>query len=99
MLSAVCVDRAGSAGLDPIPTWVWSFPWPDQALLGAVCQQTRAACRGTARTALTWILRASGHRKESVGPHVVCDCHGVADLQFVCGVVEQDPASAGRQED
>ena len=42
---------------------------------------------------------ASGHRKESVGPHVVCNCHGVADLHFGCGVIEQDPASAGRQQD
>jgi hypothetical protein len=37
--------------------------------------------------------------RQGVGPHVMGHPHGVADLQFVCGVVEQDAASAGRQED
>ena len=37
--------------------------------------------------------------RRGVGAHVMGDCDGVADLQFVCGVVEHDAASAGRQED
>ena len=37
--------------------------------------------------------------RQGVGPHVMGHSHGVADRQFVCGVVEQDAASAGRQED
>ena len=36
----------------------------------------------------------------SVGPsHVVRDCHRVANFKFFCRMVEQDPASAGRQQD
>ena len=78
VLSAVCVDRAGSAGLDPIPTWARSLARPDQALLGAVFQQNPGR-HATAPPAprRPGYCGASGHRKESVGPHVVCDCHGV----------------------
>jgi hypothetical protein len=79
---------AGSA----LPVWRW---FGEGCVVGAAGVDVTPRLPG-----LSSLVDLTGRpARQGVGPHVMGHSHGVADLQFVCGVVEQDAASAGRQED
>ena len=79
---------AGSA----LPVWRW---FGEGCVVGAAGVDVTPRLPG-----LSSLVDLTGRpARQGVGPHVMGDSHGGADLQFVCGVVEQDAASAGRQVD